>query len=181
MKRFQKWILVGGLVLAGQARAADGGAPENYTGTVVDEQGRPVAGATVDCLLSSDFDGFGYRDREPALTQRTVTDSNGVFAVFSAPGATLAVVKKAGLATAWKTWSSGLPDSSEPLVLTAPTALAGVVVDENNQPVAGAEVWVAEAIIGERVPGAAEMEPTLWQAGARMFLRQDGGGWPLPH
>jgi len=148
MRRFQKWILIGGLALAGLARAADGGRPENYTGTVVDDNGRPVAGALVDCYYYQSGEGFGYRDLDPALTQRTVTDSNGVFAVFSAPGATLAVVKKAGWATAWKTWSTGLPDSSEPLVLTAPAALAGVVVDENSQPVAGAMVWVTDAIIG---------------------------------
>ena len=166
MKRFQKWILVGGLVLASQARAAEGGRPENYTGTVVDEQGRPVAGAMVDCYYDPSGEGYGYRDREPLLTQRTVTDSNGVFAVFSAPGATLAVVKKAGLATAWKTWSTSQRDSSAPVVLTAPTALAGVVVDENNQPVAGAVVWVAEASMGNG-SGRAEIENQLFGRPAR--------------
>ena len=37
MKKLQKWVLILGLALAGQGRAADGGAPGNYTGTVVDE------------------------------------------------------------------------------------------------------------------------------------------------
>jgi protocatechuate 3,4-dioxygenase beta subunit len=88
------------------------------------------------------------------LTQHTVTDSNGAFALAAAPGTAVAVVKKAGLATAWKTWNSLVDDSSEPVVLTAPTALVGIVLDESNSPVAGAEVWVANAIIA----GEYEME-----------------------
>jgi protocatechuate 3,4-dioxygenase beta subunit len=166
MKRTHTQGLILGLALAGLARGADGGAPESYAGTVVDDQGRPVAGATVDGYSYQSAEGFGYRDREPELTQRTVTDSNGAFAVFSAPGATLVVVKKAGLATAWKTWSARLGDSTDPVVLTAPTALAGVVVDENKQPVAGAEVWVAEAIIGNEY-GRAEQENQLFGKPAR--------------
>lgn len=169
MRRFEKWILIVGLALASQARAADGGAPEKYTGAVVDDNGRPVAGATVDCYCYQSGYGFDYRDREPALTQRTVTDSNGVFVVFSAPGATLAVVKKAGLATAWKTWSPPLADSSDPVVLTAPTALAGVVADENNQPVAGAVVWVTRAIIGNEY-GRAEPANELFGRPAREYF-----------
>ncbi len=46
MKRFLKWVFTLGLALAGQARAAEGGAPGHYTGTAVDDQGRPVAGAS---------------------------------------------------------------------------------------------------------------------------------------
>jgi protocatechuate 3,4-dioxygenase beta subunit len=48
MKTFKVALLILALALANPARAADGGAPAFYSGTVVDEQGRPVAGATVD-------------------------------------------------------------------------------------------------------------------------------------
>jgi protocatechuate 3,4-dioxygenase beta subunit len=143
-------VFILALALAAHARAADAGPPGYYTATVVDDQGRPVSGATVDSYYYIQSSGwFGYRDQEPEQTQHTVTDSNGVFVVLSSPGATLSVVKKAGLATAWKTWSDIIPDSSEPVVLSAPTSLAGTVLDESNQPVAGAEVWVTEATIGD--------------------------------
>jgi protocatechuate 3,4-dioxygenase beta subunit len=166
MKTFQHSVLIVALALAAPARAADGGPPDYYTATVVDDQGRPVAGATVDCYYYQARQSFGYSGVEVELTQRTVTDSNGAFAVLSAPGATLAVVKKAGLATAWKTWFSLLENSSEPVVLSAPAALAGTVLDEDNHPVAGAEVWVADAIIGNEY-GLAEQANILFGRPAR--------------
>ncbi len=45
MKRMNQWPLILGLALAGLTPAADGGAPEYYTGTVVNDQGQPAAGA----------------------------------------------------------------------------------------------------------------------------------------
>jgi protocatechuate 3,4-dioxygenase beta subunit len=177
MKGLFKYALILGLALAAHARAADSGPPEYYIGTAVDDQGRPVAGAMVDCYYHPSYEGFGsfrYGDDEPELIQRTVTDSNGVFAVLCAPGATLAVVKKAGLATAWKTWSSRYPDSSEPVVLTAPTALAGTVLDESNQPVAGAEVWVTEAAIGNGYSMAEQENQLLGKPARECFSARTG-------
>ena len=43
MKAFQKWVFILGLALAGQARAAEGGAPGLYTGTAVDGKGQAAA------------------------------------------------------------------------------------------------------------------------------------------
>ena len=119
-----------------------------YTGTVVDDQGWPVLGATVDCYHYQSRTGFGYWEREPKLEQTTVTDGQGAFAVSASADTTLVVVKKAGLATAWKTWSPEISDSTDPIVLTAPAALSGVVMDDNDKPVADAEVWVVGASIG---------------------------------
>jgi protocatechuate 3,4-dioxygenase beta subunit len=166
MKQLQVGLLIFALALPAPVPAADSAPPTHYTATVLDDQGRLVAGATVDCYYHQSFEGFGYRDREPELTQRTVTDSNGAFVVASAPGSILAVVKKPGLATAWKTWSTMLTDSSEPVILTAPTALAGIVLDENNRPVAGADVWVAQATMGYE-SGWAEIENQLLGKPAR--------------
>jgi len=166
MKNFRVGLLILALSLAAPARAADSAAPAFYSTTVVDDQGKPVAGATVDAYVYQRSEGWGYRDREPEHTQRTVTGSNGVFALLPSPGATLAVVKKAGLATAWKTWSPYLEDSPDPVVLTVPTSLAGIVLDENNQPVAGAEVWVTDAIIGN-IYGREEQENELFRQPAR--------------
>ena len=71
------------------------------------------------------------------------------------------LARKPGLAPAWK--QLGQPfnpagETEERLVLTPPAALAGVVVDEADKPVANAEVSVAMAI--------SEMSP---QDGARTF------------
>jgi protocatechuate 3,4-dioxygenase beta subunit len=128
--------------------ATEAGATAQLSGKVVDEQGRPVAGASVDCYRYQA--GSGYPTvGEPELERRTATDSEGAFAVPSSRGATLIVVRKAGLATGWKTRNSLARGSSEPLVLTAPTTLAGVVVDANHGPIAGAEVWVLAANFGD--------------------------------
>lgn len=166
MKRLFRFAFILTLALAAPARAAVGGPPDYYTGSVVDDQGLPVPGATVDGYYYQPREWFGYGDRDLQLTQRTVTDSNGSFALLAAPGATLAVVKKAGLATAWKTWFSLLENSSEPVILSAPTALEGTVLDENNKPVPGAEVWVTDAIIGSEY-GLAEQANTLFGKPAR--------------
>ena len=155
--------------LAGFGRAADGGAAANYTGLVVDEQGRPVAGAAVDCWHDESAASYGGQGREAEFSQHTVTDLNGAFSVPFSQGKTLAVVKKAGLATGWKTWSSLLDDSSEPLVLTAPTVLAGVALDENNQPVAGAEVWVSEAVLGNEYSRGAQIDVLSGQPARESF------------
>jgi hypothetical protein len=101
----------------------------------------------VDAYVYTSSEIWYSPDEEPQLTQHAVTSANGSFSLLPSPGATLAVVKRPGLATAWKTWSSLHENSSDPVVLTAPSPLAGIVLDEHNRPVAGAEVWVTEAII----------------------------------
>src|ERR1039458_9816299 len=104
-----------------------------YSGTVVDAQGRPVAGATVDCYYSptqsrSDFWGA---DEPPEFKQQLLTDSNGAFVVSSSLGTTLVVVKKAGFAPVWHNWTPGSEATHPSLVVLAPpTTLAGVVLDE---------------------------------------------------
>ena len=129
-------------------RRRNSGTTAQHTGTVVDDQGRPVPGATVGCYHYQSRAGFGYWDREPKLEQTTVTDDKGAFAVSASAYSTLVVVKKASFSTAWKTWSALIPVSTDPIVLTAPAALSGVVVNDSGQPVADAEVWVAGANIG---------------------------------
>ncbi len=147
--------------------AADASPSPQVCGTVVDEQGRAVAGATVDCYHYQARPG--YVEGEPELKERTVTDGKGAFAVPSSRGTTLVVVKKAGLATAWKTWNSLLGVSPEPLVLTAPTALAGVVVDENHQPVAGAEVWASGACFGDEYARTAHLNDLFGKPARECF------------
>jgi protocatechuate 3,4-dioxygenase beta subunit len=139
-------------------RAAAGAEPlplgPSLSGTVVDEQGRPVTDATVACYhyqIPAIPLPFGRLDEEPESKPPTRTDASGRFAVPASRAATLVVVKAPGLATTWKTWTpfSTPDDSSEPLALSAPSSLTGVVVDENGQPVADAEVWISSATLGQ--------------------------------
>jgi protocatechuate 3,4-dioxygenase beta subunit len=157
MKKILQTLLISVVVASAcSIRAADG--QTNDTGTVVDEKGQPVAGATVDCYRYQSRSGFGYWDREPKLEQTTVTDGQGAFAVSASADTTLVVVKKMGLATAWKTWGVNIPDSSDPIVLTAPATLSGMVVDDDGHPVADAEVWVAAANIGDKNDSATQFK-----------------------
>ena len=173
-KTWQTTFILAVAVLACQVRAADGG---NYSGTVVDDNGQPVAGATVDCYQYQSRSGFGYWDREPKLEQTTVTDGKGAFAVSASADTVLVVIKKTGLATTWKTWSPQFPDSTDAIVLTAPAALSGVVMDDDGKPVAGALVWVAGASIGDGYDLAAQLNELLGQVARTTFSgRTDADG-----
>jgi hypothetical protein len=167
MKELKTWAFVLVFALAGQAYAADGGPPSHYTGTAVDDKGQPVAGATVECYQDSS-PVSAYTAQDFALKERGTTDSKGGFSVSAGEGVTIVVVKKEGLAPGWRTFASVLGESSEPVVLTGlatparsevdtngqlitytapvPYALAGRVVDENDQPAGDAEVWVSLAM-----------------------------------
>jgi protocatechuate 3,4-dioxygenase beta subunit len=117
----------------------------------VDAQGRPVAGATVDCYYSpaQSRSAFWGADEPPEFKQQLLADSNGAFVVSSSPGTTLVVVKKAGFAPVWHNWTPGSEAPHPSLVMAPPTTLAGTVLDENARPVAGARVWVSDATLGE--------------------------------
>jgi len=143
-------------------------ATSQYVGTVVDEQGRPAAGATVDCYHSPAPSRYGLwgADEPPELKQQLLTDSNGAFVVSSSPGTTLVVVKKAGFAPVWHNWTPGGGETHASLVLAPPTTLAGAVLDENARPVAGARVWVSDATLGD--PNSREAwDNPLWGKAAR--------------
>jgi protocatechuate 3,4-dioxygenase beta subunit len=139
-----------------------------YAGTVVDAQGRPVAGATVDYYYSPAQSGSAFRgsDEPPEFKQQLITDSNGAFVVSSSPGTTLVVVNKAGFAPVWHNWTPGSEAPHASLVLAPPTTLAGAVLDENDRPVAGARVWVSDAMLGDPNTREAWDNP-LWGKAAR--------------
>ncbi len=76
------------------------------TGKAVDEQGRPVVGAEVECYFYQNSTVMmGDLLREPVPSQHAVTDNNGAFKIDAGSGNTLVVVRKPGLAPAWKTWT----------------------------------------------------------------------------
>jgi ankyrin repeat protein/protocatechuate 3,4-dioxygenase beta subunit len=172
-KIWQTLFILAGAALVCQVRAADGGDPTNYTGAVVDEKGQPVAGATVDYYQYRNPPiMMGREFREPEFKQRLVTDNQGAFIVPASRDTTLVVVKKTGLAPAWKTWPSDGDDPAEPLVLTVPTTLSGVVVDENDQPVAGAAVAVSTATVGNGSNGGTEQNDLFGSIARECFSAQ---------
>lgn len=121
--------------------------PEAYriSGTVVDQAGRPVPDALVEVYQTISRGLFGWAEFE--LKDSIKTASNGIFELAGARLPTLVVVRKPGFAT---TWSSYLAPTnkfpSERFVLSPPGALGGLVVDENDKPVADAEVFVSLAM-----------------------------------
>jgi protocatechuate 3,4-dioxygenase beta subunit len=110
-----------------------------FSGTVVDAQGNPVAGAAVVC--------YQYPIRaalwsfDPEAKQQVVTGGQGAFEFSTIQGPGVVLVTKAGMAPAWRSLYSAQSETQK-IVLSASASLSGTVVDDAGQPVAGAEVWV---------------------------------------
>ncbi|HTY88922.1 MAG TPA: carboxypeptidase regulatory-like domain-containing protein [Candidatus Acidoferrum sp.] len=117
----------------------------NYSGTVTDAAGHPLAGATVEYWR---YEGIGPMQNHLELKQKVTTGTNGVFELPVSPAVGFLLARKPGLAPAWR--QLGQPFNTAPgteprLLLTSPGALAGAVVDETDQPVTGAVVEVVMA------------------------------------
>ncbi|HEY3762455.1 MAG TPA: carboxypeptidase regulatory-like domain-containing protein [Verrucomicrobiae bacterium] len=142
MKAFHKFLILLALGLALNLRA-DTNNVAQFSGTVVDAQGNPVANANVDCYQYSSRNSVGRANLEKK--QHATTDANGSFAfpAFQAYG--LVLVTKAGVAPTWRTWYSA-PQDSQKIVLSTPSTLAGVVADDTGRPVADVEVSVSSAL-----------------------------------
>jgi protocatechuate 3,4-dioxygenase beta subunit len=143
MKTFQKYFLLLAVALTFNLRAATNDVAV-FSGTVVDAQGNPVADATVDCYQYPSRTGSGPLEME--LKQHATTDGQGAFEFPAFYGQAVVLVTKAGLAPGWQTWNAGAPEEPQKIILIAPSALAGVVVDDAGQQVADAEVWVSSAL-----------------------------------
>jgi len=142
MKTFLKLPLLLALVLTCNLRAAAIDVAK-FSGTVVDAQGNPVAGATVECYQYPTRTSSGPMEMESK--QHATTDGQGAFELPTFQGQAVVLVTKAGLAPAWRTWYSA-PLEPQKIVAAASSTLAGVVVDDAGQPVADAEVWVPSAL-----------------------------------
>jgi protocatechuate 3,4-dioxygenase beta subunit len=142
MKTFQKFPLLLALALTFNLRAATNDVAK-FSGTVVDAQGNPVAGATVDLYQYPERMSFGPFDME--AKQHATTDGRGAFEFPMFHGEGVALVRKAGFAPGWRTWYV-TPLETQKIVLGASSTLAGVVVDDTGQPVADAEVWASSAL-----------------------------------
>jgi uncharacterized GH25 family protein len=115
----------------------------NFSGTVVDSQGKPVADAVVECFHFPNRVIVGMPEIESK--QFKASDTNGAYE-FSVPsGAVIVTAKKAGYGSGWRTWQAAPTGMVVPLVLAPTSTLAGMVVDENGQPVTNALVSVSAA------------------------------------
>jgi hypothetical protein len=120
------------------------------SGTVVDAEGLPVAGALIESYQQTELGQFIPPIME--VKQRATTQADGTFELHAsraAPFPMTLVARKSGLAVAWKEvyWNLTTNLTEERLVLTRPTTLVGTVVDENDKPVPDAHVWVSMASI----------------------------------
>jgi protocatechuate 3,4-dioxygenase beta subunit len=122
------------------------GSPETfrYSGRVTDSEGHAIAGATVEAYQYPEQG----RSPDPELVTNIITGVEGKFEVTLRPYSPL-VVTKPGLAPAWRDPSPN-ETNGVPLVLSPPTTLAGVAVDETGKPLSGAEVFVCVAHMGDK-------------------------------
>ena len=118
------------------------------SGTVTDTAGKPVAGATVEYWH---YEGNPFLANRLELKKQITTGTNGTFEFQVSQAMGFLLAKKPGLAPVWKQLGQPfnpvqVPEEKMKLVLAPPAALAGVVVDEADKPVANAGVSVAMAV-----------------------------------
>jgi protocatechuate 3,4-dioxygenase beta subunit len=153
-------IIVGLLILSyifcSGSSAAD--APKKITcsGKVVDDANKPVAGAKV--TLYQLMPDVGGQERKKATTEEQITKEDGSFS-FSAE--TLAdkqyqfamlIARKEGFAIGWDNWDMR-KDKTTMLPMSKPYTLRGIVVDDANKPVVGAEVRISMLLLGNPQSG----------------------------
>jgi protocatechuate 3,4-dioxygenase beta subunit len=144
MKWLHQLSLGLGIALALSA-VAQTGAPQPFRlkGTVVDADGRPVDGATVESY--STFQSVRFAVENEAVQR--VTTTNGAFEVQLPGQGALILVRKAGLPPTWRQFWRVASDQEARLTFGRPSTLSGLVVDEKDKPVADAEVSVSIAIL----------------------------------
>lgn len=118
--------------------------PDRHTGT----PGLLVVGKVIDLRGQAVPDAF----LTPSHDQEEIwghSDREGRFAVLVAPGSECIEAQKEGFATILAYCPSGA-DAVEHVIVVAPTVeVAGVVVDEVDEPIAGARLWLR--IVPERL------------------------------
>ncbi|MBN2129565.1 MAG: carboxypeptidase regulatory-like domain-containing protein [Sedimentisphaerales bacterium] len=162
MKRFIKnamlyigvVLAVVGTVPAAQSTSSPAAPADSVTltGRVLDAEDKPVAGAEVRFVEMVDSE-TASRYSEIKLQGKITTEPDGAFS-FSVPRADesrngMITAHKEPLALGWAGWRMQ-EDEQRDIRLAEPEALSGVVVDENDRPVAGAEVFIAAGRIGPR-------------------------------
>lgn len=138
------------------------------SGTVVDAQGKPVAGAEVDYYQFPN-NPFMMAPPEVEASQRATTDNTGAYTLSVSPGPANIVASKAGLAPAWKTLQSTPTAPIQPMALSSSTFLAGTVVDETDHPLADAEVSVYVAMDRSGVNAGGQINLLFGKVAGKLF------------
>jgi protocatechuate 3,4-dioxygenase beta subunit len=116
-------------------------------GATVDADGKPIVGTVVECYQYASS-GKRFAGNELEVKHRLTTGTNGAFEFQVSPANTILLGRKPGLAIAWaQYWNLTKDITGQRLMLTPPTTLMGVVVDQADKPVADAEVWVYYACV----------------------------------
>ena len=157
-------------VLAAPTSAATPNTSEmpRYYGCVTDSGGHAIPGAVVEAYHFPEQ----RRPLDPELLTNATTGADGKFEV-SVPAYSELVVRKASLAPGWRE-ARTFKTNDAPIVLSAPTTLAGAVVDKAGRPVSDAEVFVCAAHSGDK----ADYAGFLWGKLARRLFssRTDADG-----
>ncbi len=116
------------------------------TGKVLDEQGGAIADVNIKLYaVEVELGSLSYNLK---CTQESTSDAEGRFTLQSAAGDSvyseqaIILADKEGLALGWANWRLR-ENASVEIALGPPKVLAGTVVDENGNPVGGAEVGIS--------------------------------------
>jgi protocatechuate 3,4-dioxygenase beta subunit len=158
----------------GQMAEADTATTFRLKGTVQDASGSPLPDAVVEHQILEAGPGS-----LPGLTSTTAaretqaqvnTGPDGTFELALSQGLTVVLVRKPGFAPAWKQFWNLKADVEEQFVLTPPSTLGGTVVDENEQPVKGAEVFASMALIETSMGGGRQTVSVISGPPARQLF-----------
>lgn len=127
-----------------ESGAAEGSKKLTITGKVVDYQAKPVEGAEV-AIYEEFFNFSTSQDYSRLLDKIKKTDANGTFVLnanIQSWYRVFIVTRKEGLALGWDVLTQGVRERSDNhyIILEKSCILAGVVVDENDNPIAGAKI-----------------------------------------
>jgi len=121
------------------------------TGKVVDVQGQPIVGARVrlyEVLYSATTYSYDIRLMEEATTKTDGVFSFSIIADSSAYLSGYIVAQKEGLAMDYGSWNIN-KDKALEIKLGQAKELAGIVVDQSDKPVSGAQLSISSLLIDE--------------------------------
>jgi len=156
------WCLFSAVTALGQQTK-----PLTLTGKVIDSNARPVVDAEV-AVYERFYDYSIGEAYAKLLDQIKRTDANGHFVLnanICSWYKVFVVARKEGLALGWDVLTQGVRDRADSnfIVLEEPCVLAGIVVDEAGNPVAGAKVRsIPKTSYLRRLEQAPVLAPEEW-------------------
>lgn len=169
--------LVLSCILSVSIFAAESPKKITFSGKVVDDANRPIAGTKV--MLYQFTPEIGTQELSKPVTEEQVTKADGGFS-FSAEALTdnqyryaLLIARKDGYAVGWDNWQMR-EDKTTTLPMGKPYTLSGVVVDEANKPVAGAEVRISVMFAGDPQGGPDKARYLISTEPSDLFVTNTG-------